>query len=69
MSQCRKKKHRTTLLSNHIEDQIDEIFGENSDDGMEAMEEEEQMPIPKNLSFQMIQNLQKDFKKMQVLVH
>ena len=48
------------LLSSHIEDQIDEIFGENSDDGMEAMEEERQMPIPKNLSFQMIQNLQKE---------
>ena len=47
------------LLSSQIEDQMDEIFGENSDDGMEAMEEERQMPIPKNLSFQMIQSLQK----------
>ena len=46
------------LLSSHIEDQIDEIFGENSDDGMKA---KIQMPIPKNLSFQMIQNLQKEF--------
>ena len=69
-----RRNTRLPLLSS----QIDEIFGENSDDDMEAMEEEWQMQVsqkseameeerkmqvPKNLSFQMIQNLQKDFKK------
>ena len=59
---AKRRNTELSLLSGHIEDQIDEIFGENSDDGMEAMDEERQMPIPKNLSFQMIQNLQKEFK-------
>ena len=64
-----RRNTRIPLLSSQVEDQIDEIFGENSNDGMEAMEEERQMPIPKNLYFQMIQNLQKEFKqKLELLV-
>ncbi|KAL3334514.1 hypothetical protein AABB24_030975 [Solanum stoloniferum] len=50
-------------LNSQIEDEIDEIFGDNSDDGMEAMEEERQIQVPKNVSFEMIQKLRKDFKK------
>ncbi|KAL3366066.1 hypothetical protein AABB24_010956, partial [Solanum stoloniferum] len=32
-------------LNSQIEDEIDEIFGDNSDDGMEAMEEERQIQV------------------------
>ena len=46
-----------------LSSRIDEIFGDNSDDGMEAMEEERQIQVPKNVSFEMIQKLRKDFKK------
>ncbi|PHU09901.1 putative serine/threonine-protein kinase [Capsicum chinense] len=37
-------------LPPHIEDGIDEIFEENSDDGMEAMKEQGNRPIPEDLS-------------------
>ena len=50
-------------LNSQIEDEIDEIFGDNSDDGMEAMEEERQIQVPKNVSFEMIQKIRKEFKK------
>ena len=56
------------LLSSQIEDQIDEIFGENSDDGMEAITEDRQMQFSKSISFQKVLNLQKEFTPMQMLV-
>ena len=60
---AKRRNTELPLLSSHIEDQIDEIFGENSDDDMEAMEEERQIQVSKKLSFEMIQNLRKKFKK------
>ncbi|KAG5607250.1 hypothetical protein H5410_028742 [Solanum commersonii] len=43
------KRRNTGLpqLNSQIEDEIDEIFGDNSDDGMKAMEEERQIQVPK----------------------
>ncbi|MCD7469598.1 hypothetical protein HAX54_008739, partial [Datura stramonium] len=37
-------------LSVQIEDEIDEVFGANSDDGIDAMEEQGTIPIPENIS-------------------
>ena len=50
-------------LNSRIEEEIDEIFGDNSDDDMKSIEEERQIQVPKNVSFEMIQKLRKDFKK------
>jgi len=46
-------------LSAAAEAIIDEAIGDNSDDGMEALEEGNQVPIPENLSKEMIEKLQK----------
>ena len=51
-------------LPPHIEDEIDEIFEENSDDGMEAMEEQGNKPIPEDLSVEELEKLrQKNYRQ------
>ena len=37
------------LLCSQMEDQIDEIFGDNSDDDMKAIEEERQIQVLKKI--------------------
>ncbi|PHT83720.1 Phospholipid-transporting ATPase 2 [Capsicum annuum] len=48
-------------LPPHIEDEIDEIFEENSDDGMEAMEEQGKKPIPEDFSAEEIEKLRQKY--------
>lgn len=54
MSQCRKKNTGLPQLSSQIEDEIDEIYGNNNDDDMEAMGKEWQIKVSMNISFEMI---------------
>ena len=48
-------------LSHQAEVEIDEALGDNSDDGMEAMDEENQIPIPDHVSKELIDKLRKAY--------